>query len=256
MTVWDFRCHARCDNRWSSSDSLNQTIWDMDGAGWYLRLESNGDVAKVLCPTHANGASALSTERWLVECFDCDFDEEFADQEEAEEVAAEHNGDCDHHGDHYSKVLSPQQVREREARRLAAHKEAALRAKERKYYERYVAFLEDQDQNTRRDMQQRHKSQTVRPYHTVHYVAMVVAIIAAIAALSFALAGCGASKHTEPYKDAHRGSNNSAPADTGTMPDGFSNFSSKCDHGNRVYTLFHHDSAYGGITVVPNAEGC
>lgn len=69
-----------------------------------------------------------------------------------------------------------------------------------------------------------------------------------------ALSGC--AKASEPFKDAPRGSVNDSPADTGTMPDGFGNWASKCDGNNRVYTLFHSDSAYGGIAVVPNDPRC
>jgi hypothetical protein len=61
---------------------------------------------------------------------------------------------------------------------------------------------------------------------------------------------CG-DKITEPYKDAHVSYRNNGPAVVYTMPDGFGNFASKCDgFGHRVYTLFHHDSPYGAITVI------
>lgn len=68
------------------------------------------------------------------------------------------------------------------------------------------------------------------------------------------LSGC--SKFTEPFHDAPRGSTNSGPADVGTMPDGFSNYATKCDHGNRVYVVFHNDKAYGSIAVVANDPTC
>ena len=70
----------------------------------------------------------------------------------------------------------------------------------------------------------------------------------------FGLGACG--KYTEQFKDAKRGATNDSPADTITFPDGFSNAATKCDHGNRVYVLFHEDNEYGGIAVVPNAEDC
>lgn len=76
--------------------------------------------------------------------------------------------------------------------------------------------------------------------------------VALIAALS--LSGCG--KVMEPYQDADRGANNSAPADTISFPDGFSNVATKCDNGHRVYVLFKGDAAYGSIAVVPNDSSC
>lgn len=80
----------------------------------------------------------------------------------------------------------------------------------------------------------------------------VLVATAAVALLS--MTGC--AKMSEPFKDAPRGETNDSPADTFTMPDGFSNGATKCDHGNRIYVLFHGDSAYGSIAVVPNDETC
>lgn len=40
------------------------------------------------------------------------------------------------------------------------------------------------------------------------------------------------------------------------MPDGFSNWASKCDGPNRVYTIYHGDQKYGSIAVVPNDPRC
>lgn len=80
-----------------------------------------------------------------------------------------------------------------------------------------------------------------------------------LAALSatvvLALTGC-TGKATEPFKDAPRGTTNSGAADTVTMPDGFSNVATKCDHGNRLYVAFHGDSPYASIVVVPNDPTC
>lgn len=80
----------------------------------------------------------------------------------------------------------------------------------------------------------------------------------ALAALTLlALTGCTeTSKGMQGYADAHVSGSNKDAAEVGTMPDGFNNFASKCDHGNRVYTTFHGDSAYGGIAVVPNDPTC
>jgi hypothetical protein len=68
------------------------------------------------------------------------------------------------------------------------------------------------------------------------------------------MSGCG--KMTEPFKDAPRGETNSAPADTLTFPDGFSNVSAKCDGTTRVYVVFHSDSPYGSVAVSPNHPAC
>jgi hypothetical protein len=69
------------------------------------------------------------------------------------------------------------------------------------------------------------------------------------------LSGCS-SKSLEPFQDAPRAGTNSAPADVVTMPDGFSNVATKCDGPNRVYVVFHGDSTYGALAVVPNDPRC
>ena len=75
-----------------------------------------------------------------------------------------------------------------------------------------------------------------------------------VAMTLLALAGC---KYTEPFKDAPvSGQNNGAPADLIRMPDGFSNVATKCDGPNRVYVVYHADSAYGSVAVVPNDPRC
>lgn len=75
-------------------------------------------------------------------------------------------------------------------------------------------------------------------------------------ALVVGLSVTGCAKATEPFKDAHRGATNNDPADTFTMPDGFSNGATKCDHGNRVYVVFKGDNLYGAIAVVPQDPTC
>lgn len=79
-----------------------------------------------------------------------------------------------------------------------------------------------------------------------------------VALTGLVLLGAGScDKATEPLKDANRsGVTNNAPADTVTMPDGFSNVATKCDHGNRVYVAFHGDSPYASIFVVPQDPTC
>lgn len=50
-----------------------------------------------------------------------------------------------------------------------------------------------------------------------------------------------------------------APAEVGAMPDGFSNWATSCNHGNRVYTIYHRayeGSGYGAIAVVANDPSC
>lgn len=81
----------------------------------------------------------------------------------------------------------------------------------------------------------------------------LTALLAALA-LGATLTACG--KYTEQFNDADRAATNADPADVIAFPDGFSNAATKCDHGNRVYVLFHEDSPYGGIAVVPNDPTC
>lgn len=85
----------------------------------------------------------------------------------------------------------------------------------------------------------------------------IIGIAAGLTALAAAatMAGC-TGKSSEQYKDAKRAATNSNAADTLTFPDGFSNAATKCDHGNRVYVLFHNDNPFGGIAVVPADPSC
>lgn len=71
------------------------------------------------------------------------------------------------------------------------------------------------------------------------------------------MSGCSWDNTTQQFKDAKRDGNNSAPAETGTMPDGFSNYATKCDHGNRVYVIYHGDKiGTGAIAVIPLDPTC
>lgn len=81
---------------------------------------------------------------------------------------------------------------------------------------------------------------------------LVLFVVSLLALL--ALAGCG--KMSEPYQDAERGDQNTDPADTITMPDGFSNVAAKCDGTTRVYVIFKGDNIYGSIAVSPNHPKC
>jgi len=85
--------------------------------------------------------------------------------------------------------------------------------------------------------------------------ARAVSILALIA-LILGLGGCG-EKAKEPFRDAPGSSVvNNSPADKITMPDGFSNLTTKCDHGNRIYVAFHGDLGYAAIAVVPQDPTC
>jgi len=70
------------------------------------------------------------------------------------------------------------------------------------------------------------------------------------------LAGCSWDKSTEPFQDAPRNGTNNGPAMVVTMPDGFNNVATKCDHGNRVYTIYHGNDPYGSVAVVPFDPTC
>ena len=83
-----------------------------------------------------------------------------------------------------------------------------------------------------------------------------IAAVIAGAALFGGACNTGFAKITERFKDAPRGSVNNGPGDIITMPDGFSNVSAKCDGPNRVYVVFHSNSAYGAVAVAPNDPRC
>lgn len=85
--------------------------------------------------------------------------------------------------------------------------------------------------------------------------ARITAAAVAAATGLLLLSGC-TDKYSEPFKDAPRGTTNNGPADIITQPDGFSNAATKCDHGNRIYTLYHGDNKYGSIAVVPGDPTC
>lgn len=86
-------------------------------------------------------------------------------------------------------------------------------------------------------------------------VAIIAGVITA-ALTAGGLAACG-QKAKEPYQDARRtGVENSQPVDLIRNADGFSNLSTKCDHGNRIYVVFHGDAAYSAIAVVPEDPTC
>jgi len=73
-------------------------------------------------------------------------------------------------------------------------------------------------------------------------------------AVGLSLAACGTASET--FKDADVAATNDGSAETINMPDGFSNVATKCDHGNRVYTIYHASGDYGAIAVVPQDPSC
>ncbi|GGQ11847.1 putative small lipoprotein YifL [Actinomadura coerulea] len=80
--------------------------------------------------------------------------------------------------------------------------------------------------------------------------------VAAVVALLASLTACG-DKVTEPFKDAPRSSTtNREAADIIEMPDGFSNLSTKCDHGNRVYVVYKGDDNRAALAVVSQDPTC
>lgn len=86
----------------------------------------------------------------------------------------------------------------------------------------------------------------------------IAAAAVALAAVAGLTSACDWSdKVTEPFRDAPRsGKVNSEPADVIENLDGFSNVSTKCDHGNRLYVAYHGDALYAALTVVPNDPTC
>ena len=68
--------------------------------------------------------------------------------------------------------------------------------------------------------------------------------------------GACSKKATEPFRDAPVSGHNDGRAEIINMPDGFNNIASKCDGPNRVYSIYHADSAYGAVAVAPNDPRC
>jgi hypothetical protein len=83
----------------------------------------------------------------------------------------------------------------------------------------------------------------------------IVLTSAAVILATGGLVSCSV-KGNEPFKDAHVSSRNNSAAEVGTMPDGFSNWATKCDYGNRVYVIFKKDHTYGSIAVVAQDPTC
>lgn len=150
IPTYTFQCHTRrCGEEYESYIPLNQTIWCMEDDGW--QIEGGFPPTKVLCPLHTK---VVPGEVWLVECRECDYDEEFNDPDEAEEEAAEHNDmDCCDYHFHDARVLNPEEQKERKEKQHRFYKEQAERKAERDVHERYVAFLIWQDEQRKRHME-------------------------------------------------------------------------------------------------------
>lgn len=83
-----------------------------------------------------------------------------------------------------------------------------------------------------------------------------IALLAAAIALTSAACGMSWDKATERFDDAPRGATNDDAADIVTMPDGFSNLATKCDHGNRVYVAFKGDDNRAAVAVSVGDPSC
>jgi hypothetical protein len=83
-----------------------------------------------------------------------------------------------------------------------------------------------------------------------------LAVLAVLALVTF-LPACGGDKYTEPFRDGPRSeTTNRESSDIIEFPDGFSNWATKCDHGNRIYSAYHGDSAYGAGMISPQDPSC
>lgn len=148
VEVWDFRCQGRCDNRWTTNEtSLNFALWEMESQGWSFRWESGIGVSDVYCPEHQEEAPAKQV--W-VECSNCDWEEDFPSQEDAEYAVSEHNKGCfnDYHVNDFcdAKIVTEETLEKRKRRYEEIRQKSEEASRERAAYERYVAFLVEQDQ--------------------------------------------------------------------------------------------------------------
>lgn len=71
------------------------------------------------------------------------------------------------------------------------------------------------------------------------------------------LAACGSNMRMfEQYQDADVAERNEKPADIITMPDGFANVATKCDHGFRIYVSRDADGGPRGSVAVIDDPSC
>jgi hypothetical protein len=89
-------------------------------------------------------------------------------------------------------------------------------------------------------------------------VKRAILVGAVLAVTGITVTGCDfGDKANEPFQDAGRTeTTNGAPVEVITNADGFSNATTKCDHGNRLYFAYHGDSPYAAIAVVPRDPTC
>ncbi|MGW7100340.1 hypothetical protein [Streptomyces sp. NPDC054838] len=83
-------------------------------------------------------------------------------------------------------------------------------------------------------------------------IALTAATLIGLASLT------GCASLTEPWNDAPIEKKYDDPAEVYSMPDGFANVATKCDHhGNRIYTTRGADSGGGkAVAVVPKDPSC
>jgi hypothetical protein len=95
---------------------------------------------------------------------------------------------------------------------------------------------------------------TVKTTQLSGWTKMSLLGIGLITAVGITASSC--DKQTEPYKDAPRSYNDSGYSmDVVQGADGFSNTGSTCDgRGNRVFVVYHGDSLYGSVDVVPYVD--
>jgi len=188
--IWEIRCQARyCDNVLLSNMSMNETLWWAEDENWLIDDHRILSVQLVYCPQHHTRTRG---EVWTAECRECDWDEEFDSEDEAHEAAADHEAvDCDCCW-HDTEVLSPEAREERRKRARQAREEWESKQVERDATERYVAFLIDRDQQTRkRDMKRiDYAAKTSRREKNKHIAA--VALVFIVAVLLIVLSACGA----------------------------------------------------------------
>lgn len=86
---------------------------------------------------------------------------------------------------------------------------------------------------------------------------IVIGVTSLVVAGSFLTACDWGDKISEPYRDAPRSTVvDSSPVEIIENADGFPNLSTKCNHGNRLYTIYHGDALYGAVTVVAQDPTC
>ena len=87
----------------------------------------------------------------------------------------------------------------------------------------------------------------IRPAHLALGAALVFVFTGALSCESI----------QEPFNDAPRSSATfDGPADIITMPDGFSNWATKCVQGSRIFAAYHGEAPYASGFAIPNDPTC